>query len=120
MSSDSKVDILVFGASGFTGKFVVAELVKLQRSKSTPSFTFGIAGRSLSKLHCNIKICCIFYSFYDLKRHPVFMILFGMRYFQYLIVSLYLFKLYFPFIMLDFFAKFFFVHLKKSCLGSGF
>lgn len=51
MPKDAKLDIIVFGASGFTGKFVVKELVALQASRSTsPTFTFGIAGRSASKL----------------------------------------------------------------------
>jgi len=52
MPKDTKVDIIVFGASGFTGKFVAKELAALQSARSgSQSFTFGIAGRSASKLN---------------------------------------------------------------------
>lgn len=44
-SEDRKYDIVVFGASGFTGKFVVEELAKY-----TENVKWSIAGRSREKL----------------------------------------------------------------------
>ena len=43
-----KIDIVVFGATGFTGKFVVEELHKYVQK--TKQFSWAIAGRSESKL----------------------------------------------------------------------
>lgn len=42
------IDILIFGASGFTGKYVVQEILKLSKKKR--NFTWGIAGRNKAKL----------------------------------------------------------------------
>ncbi len=42
-----KLDFIVFGATGFTGKLVVKELAIMSRNEN---FTWGIAGRSLNKL----------------------------------------------------------------------
>lgn len=41
-----KVDIIIFGATGFTGKYVVQELVNINDNK----YTWAIAGRNLQKL----------------------------------------------------------------------
>ena len=42
-----KIDIILFGATGFTGKFVARELAKIFQIEK---FTWAIAGRSQSKL----------------------------------------------------------------------
>ena len=43
--------LVVFGASGFTGKFVVEEIVKtLKATNSNEKFTWAVAGRSEKKL----------------------------------------------------------------------
>lgn len=43
--------LVVFGASGFTGKFVVEEIVKtFKRINSDEKFTWAVAGRSAKKL----------------------------------------------------------------------
>lgn len=44
----SRLDIVVFGATGFTGKKAVEELVRV--AKKYPGLTWGVAGRSQSKL----------------------------------------------------------------------
>ncbi len=43
----SRLDIIVFGASGYTGTFVVRELAKIFLNEK---LTWGIAGRSINKL----------------------------------------------------------------------
>ena len=43
-------NLVVFGATGFTGKFVVEDIAKLLRDKKTEGFTWAVAGRSVSKL----------------------------------------------------------------------
>ncbi|KAJ9048653.1 hypothetical protein DSO57_1032721 [Entomophthora muscae] len=48
-SNQRKYDILVFGASGFTGKYVLAELIKSIPSDGKPP-TIAIAGRTKAKL----------------------------------------------------------------------
>lgn len=50
----SRLNIIIFGASGFTGKIVVKELAALTRHES---FSWGIAGRSKSKLNHILKSC---------------------------------------------------------------
>lgn len=42
-----KLDVLIFGASGFTGKYAVLEMVKLAKEFN---ITWGVAGRSTDKL----------------------------------------------------------------------
>jgi short subunit dehydrogenase-like uncharacterized protein len=42
-----KLDIIIFGATGFTGKVVVYEIVKLAKEKGV---SWGVSGRSRNKL----------------------------------------------------------------------
>ncbi|KAJ0178010.1 hypothetical protein K1T71_006883 [Dendrolimus kikuchii] len=44
----SRLDIVIFGATGYTGKYAVEEMVKL--SHKYPEITWGVAGRSQKKL----------------------------------------------------------------------
>lgn len=37
-----RLDVIIFGATGFTGKYTVEEAVRLSNEKP---FTFGVAGR---------------------------------------------------------------------------
>jgi short subunit dehydrogenase-like uncharacterized protein len=46
-SEGEKLDLIIFGATGFTGKIAVYEIVKLAKEKS---ITWGIAGRNRNKL----------------------------------------------------------------------
>jgi short subunit dehydrogenase-like uncharacterized protein len=46
-SQGDKLDIIIFGATGFTGKVVVYEIVKLAKEKG---ITWGVSGRSRNKL----------------------------------------------------------------------
>jgi hypothetical protein len=46
-SQGDKVDIIVFGATGFTGKVAVYEILKLAKEKG---ITWGISGRNRNKL----------------------------------------------------------------------
>jgi short subunit dehydrogenase-like uncharacterized protein len=48
-------NLVVFGATGFTGKFVVENIAKLLRDKKTDPFTWAVAGRSLTKLRQVLK-----------------------------------------------------------------
>ena len=43
-----KYDLVVFGASGFTGQYVVEELARCQEEE--PALTWAIAGRNVEKL----------------------------------------------------------------------
>lgn len=43
----SRLDIVIFGASGYTGKFVVRELARISNKEK---LTWAIAGRSKQKL----------------------------------------------------------------------
>lgn len=45
----SRIDVLIFGASGFTGKYTVKEIIKIA-NKYDNKFTWGIAGRNKDKL----------------------------------------------------------------------
>lgn len=44
----SRIDLVVFGATGFTGKYTVEHVIKLHKTKGP--FTWGVAGRSKDKL----------------------------------------------------------------------
>lgn len=46
-SEGEKLDLIIFGATGFTGKIAVYEIVKLAKEKS---ITWGISGRNRNKL----------------------------------------------------------------------
>jgi short subunit dehydrogenase-like uncharacterized protein len=46
-SEGNKLDVVIFGATGFTGKIAVYEIVKLAMEKS---ITWGISGRNRNKL----------------------------------------------------------------------
>lgn len=46
-SQGDKLDIIIFGATGFTGKVVVYEMVKLAKEKGVK---WGISGRTRNKL----------------------------------------------------------------------
>jgi short subunit dehydrogenase-like uncharacterized protein len=46
-SQGEKLDIIIFGATGFTGKVVVYEIVKLAKEKGV---SWGVSGRSRNKL----------------------------------------------------------------------
>lgn len=49
--STERVNITVFGATGFTGKFIVQEIFRLQHEGKTPkAFKWAIAGRSQERL----------------------------------------------------------------------
>ena len=43
-------DIVIFGATGFTGQFVVEELALVLASTDTPKLTWAVAGRNEAKL----------------------------------------------------------------------
>lgn len=47
MKAIRKYDIIVFGASGFTGKYVAMEMANISR---TYSLSWAVAGRNLNKL----------------------------------------------------------------------
>uniref|UniRef100_A0A1B6DUC4 Saccharopine dehydrogenase NADP binding domain-containing protein n=1 Tax=Clastoptera arizonana TaxID=38151 RepID=A0A1B6DUC4_9HEMI len=51
--SVNKLNFIVFGATGFTGKFVVMEMMAL--AKKIENLTWGVAGRSDSKLQALLK-----------------------------------------------------------------
>lgn len=44
-----RLDIVLFGATGFTGKYTIPEIYHLTQSNNR-SLKWGIAGRSLKKL----------------------------------------------------------------------
>jgi len=46
-SEGDKLDVIIFGATGFTGKIAVYKIVKLAKEKS---ITWGISGRNRNKL----------------------------------------------------------------------
>ena len=48
-----KYDIVVFGASGFTGQFVVEELARIEEEES--GLRWAVAGRSQDKLEAVIQ-----------------------------------------------------------------
>lgn len=48
MASESRLDIIVFGATGYTGAYVVEHLIQTI-DKENPDLTWGVAGRSEKK-----------------------------------------------------------------------
>ncbi|KAI3794018.1 hypothetical protein L1987_36643 [Smallanthus sonchifolius] len=48
-------DIVIFGASGFTGKYVIRETLKFLNSPNSPLKTLALAGRNSSKLSDALK-----------------------------------------------------------------
>jgi short subunit dehydrogenase-like uncharacterized protein len=46
-SEGEKLDLIIFGATGFTGKVAMYEIVKLAKEKN---ITWGISGRNRNKL----------------------------------------------------------------------
>ncbi|KAG7306511.1 hypothetical protein JYU34_009150 [Plutella xylostella] len=46
----SRLDLLVFGATGFSGKIVVENIIRICRDPQYSDLTWGLAGRSLEKL----------------------------------------------------------------------
>ncbi|MFS7953487.1 putative NAD(P)-binding domain superfamily [Helianthus anomalus] len=48
-------DIIIFGASGFIGKYVVGEALKFLNSPNSPLKTLSLAGRNSSKLTESLK-----------------------------------------------------------------
>lgn len=45
-----KLDFIVLGATGFTGKHAVKNLVKIIKATDNANFSWGISGRSKEKL----------------------------------------------------------------------
>jgi len=48
--SPRKFNLIVFGATGFTGKHVIEEIVKTLAAGHSEPFTWAVAGRSISKM----------------------------------------------------------------------
>jgi len=49
-----KYNLIIFGATGFTGKYVV-ETAKRTQKESNETFTWAVAGRSIEKLNTTLK-----------------------------------------------------------------
>ena len=71
MEDSRPYDIVVYGASGFTGKFAAVEAVRTCKGKK-----IGIAGRSKSKLEetlarieSDLGIIHLYWTFYDCKKN---------------------------------------------------
>lgn len=47
--SEERYDVVIFGATGFTGQFVVEEMCRVQ-DEDGGSLTFAVAGRNMEKL----------------------------------------------------------------------
>ncbi|XP_071447287.1 saccharopine dehydrogenase-like oxidoreductase [Hetaerina americana] len=47
-SAETRLDVIIFGATGFTGKHAVTEMIALMKER--PSLAWGISGRSKPKL----------------------------------------------------------------------
>jgi len=50
-----KYDIIVFGATGFTGKHVIEEIVNTIHAGNSESFTWAVSARSEDKLNGILK-----------------------------------------------------------------
>ena len=44
-----RIDLVIFGATGFTGKYTIKNLIKIAKMKNL-HFTWGVAGRNKEKL----------------------------------------------------------------------
>ncbi|XP_046401320.1 saccharopine dehydrogenase-like oxidoreductase [Ischnura elegans] len=53
MASPDRLDLIIFGATGFTGRHAVKEFIGLMKER--PSLSWGIAGRSKAKLEQLLK-----------------------------------------------------------------
>ncbi|XP_046832497.1 saccharopine dehydrogenase-like oxidoreductase isoform X1 [Vespa crabro] len=51
---NNKLDIIIFGATGFTGQYVVKEAARLAKETE---FNFGVAGRRKEALESTVKAC---------------------------------------------------------------
>ena len=56
--AEGRLDILIFGATGFTGQYVVKEAVRLSKIKG---FTWGVAGRRQEALEALVADAGIFF-----------------------------------------------------------
>lgn len=52
---ENRADVVIFGASGFTGERVVR--VAMRKQQEDPEFTFKVAGRSINKLREVLERC---------------------------------------------------------------
>ena len=50
MPDMASFDIVIFGATGFTGQFVVEEFAQVLAQKGAPKLTWAVAGRNEGKL----------------------------------------------------------------------
>ncbi|XP_047980227.1 probable mitochondrial saccharopine dehydrogenase-like oxidoreductase At5g39410 [Salvia hispanica] len=55
MAASKPYDIVIFGASGFTGKYVVREALKFLNAPNSPLKSLALAGRSPSRLSESLK-----------------------------------------------------------------
>ncbi|KAI9126825.1 hypothetical protein K1719_002421 [Acacia pycnantha] len=55
LSSNSDFDLIILGASGFTGKLVVREALKFLNTPSSPLKSIALAGRNPTKLFEDLK-----------------------------------------------------------------
>lgn len=67
-------DIIVFGSSGFTGVYVVEEIIKFIHKNPTTSFKWAVSGRSKSKIQQALKKSSSWASVpaFDVNKVPVF------------------------------------------------
>lgn len=52
-STEPRLDVIIYGATGFTGRYTVEEMIKLAEER--PKLTWGISGRNKTKLEELIK-----------------------------------------------------------------
>lgn len=55
MAASKPYDIVIFGASGFTGRYVVREALKFVNAPNSPLKSLALAGRSPSRLSASLK-----------------------------------------------------------------
>ncbi|XP_054802812.1 probable mitochondrial saccharopine dehydrogenase-like oxidoreductase At5g39410 [Prosopis cineraria] len=58
LDSNSDFDLIILGASGFTGKYVVREALKFLNAPSSPLKSIALAGRNPAKLFEALKWAC--------------------------------------------------------------